>query len=369
MNDLDILKANSDAVFEPDNFTHSGKKALVFIPDLSLNGAQTVMLELIKIMIKMGYSITIVASEDGLYRSKYNDIGVRCVIRSHVISQETFKEYMRSHYHLIFLNSSSCLPYLYFFINTQVKVLLWLHESEEQLTNTKTQLPPPQLLSPNISILGVTGKVKQGIKNLYNYDIDVMPMPIHETGGSYNRNDGRVLFFIPAAYTYIKGQDILLLSISRLPQEIAKRADFVFCGYTLEGQLDYFNSIKRMGEKLSNVTILDAIDREDVYDYYRKCDCVIAPSRIDSTPTSIVEALMFKKLVIVSSDAGISDYLEDCQSGFVFKNEDELFQRLLLVISDLDRLNTISNKGYEVYRRFFSPDYIEKILSKVIEDR
>lgn len=368
MNDYNVLKINSDEFFESKNYDESSRKnALVIIPDLSLNGAQTVMFELLKIIAKMGYAVTIISSEDGLYRKKYTDFGARVVIRSHVSCDESFKDYMRENYDFIFLNSSSCLPYLYFFINTKVKTILWLHESEEQLLNTKTLIPHPQLLSPNITILGVTNKVRQGIKNIYNCDIDVMPMPIQQESESCEKSDERVMFFIPAAYTFIKGQDILLSSISRLPEEMIQKSQFVFCGYTLDGQKDYYDKIRMMGERLPNVAILDALDRDEVYDYYRKCDCVIAPSRIDSTPTSIVEAMMFRKLVMVSTGAGISEYLTDCENGFLFSNEDELFQRLLLVISDLERLGGIAEKGHEVYRNFFSPDQVEKILSAAIK--
>ncbi len=368
MSDLDILRNNSDAVFEPSGYSDEGRKrAMVFVPDLSLNGAQTVMFELLGLLMEMDYAVTFVSSEDGEYRAKYTDIGARVVIRSHVSCHESFKEYMRSSYDLIFINSSSCIPYLYFFINTQVKVLLWLHESEQQLTNTATMLPQPQLLSPNITILGVTNRVRDGIKNLYNYDVEVMPMPIREEGRNVARDDGKVMFFIPGAYTYIKGQDVLLTAVSKLPGEFRDSSEFIFCGYTLESQMDYYEKVRQMAEKLDNVTMLGALDRGEVYDYYGRCDCVVAPSRIDSTPTSIVEAMMFKKLVLVSSGAGISEYLSDCRSGFVYRSEDELFQRLLLIISDHAKLGAVAEAGYGVYRDFFSPEHVKEILAKVLD--
>ena len=318
------------------------------------------------LILRKYYAVTIIASEDDVYRDKYLKIGARIAIRQYVSCAEEFKDYMRS-YDLVFLNSSSTIPYLYFFINTSTKTILWLHESEEQLKNTNLLLPPPQLLSPNIMICGVTKKVRQGIRNLYNFDTEILHMPIREESSSFEKTDDKVRFFIPAAYTFIKGQDILLEAISKLPAQYMDKSEFIFCGYTLDGQKEYYERIMKMGEMLGNVTILGSIDRAEVYEYYRKCDCVIAPSRIDSTPTSIVEAMMFKKLVIVSSGAGISEYITDCVNGFVYADSEGLFQRLLLVISDLAKLGPVADKGYELYKGYFDPCAVEEKLISILK--
>ena len=367
MEDLQILKDNSTDVFIPDEYSEEGlKRALIFIPDLSLNGAQTVMIELLDILRKF-YSVTIISSEDGEYREKYLNLGVRISVRPYVSASEDFKEYMRG-YDLVLLNTSSTIPYLYFFINTQVKTLIWLHESKDQLQNAGCQLPPPQLLSPNITICGVTKKVKQGIKELFDFDTELLHMPIREENLPSEKSDNKVRFFIPAAYTYIKGQDILLGAIAKLPPDLRAKSEFIFCGYTLEGQKEYHEKIVKMGEMLDNVTVLGSLDRSEVYKYYSECDCVAAPSRIDSTPTSIIEGMMFKKLVLVSSGAGISQYLTDCVNGFVYSDENGLFQRLLLLISDCGKLSAVADKGYEIYKDNFSPDAVEKNLLRIISE-
>ena len=363
---------NSSEVFMPDTDApgiKKGKRVLVMVPDLELNGAQTVMRNMIEIFNEEYYSITIISSEDGPYREKYTSLGCCVAIRPFVATTESFKEYMRC-YDFVLLNSSSCLPYLYFFINTKTPVLLWLHETEQQLNSTGTVLPHPLLLSPNIRIAGVTMAVLRGIKNLYDCDITLLPMAVPDVHTEYGvpvRNTDVVEFFIPGAYTYIKGQDILLKVIANLPEQFARKAHFTFCGYKLTGQEEYYRGIKNIASKMGNVTFLEQLSQPEVYDYYNRSDCVVAPSRIDATPTTIVEAMMFGKHVMVSSNAGISEYLTDCVNGFVFENEDELLKRILLLVSDLGSLSGIARAGYEIYKELFSPEAVKIRLKKIMD--
>lgn len=369
---LELLKKNSKFVFEKSDTPQSyqaDKNALLIIPDLELNGAQTVMYGMTTLLQELSYGITVISSEDGPYREKYTEIGATVSIRPVVSCPEEFKTYMRE-FDLVYVNSSSCIPYLYYFINTDTPVLLWLHETEQQLLNTGVTLPPPQLLSPNIHITGVTKAVLRGIKNLYQYDIPLLPMPVFsdpEYEPDYMpSSDNTVEFFIPAGYTYIKGQDILLKAISMLPKEMTSRSHFTFCGYKLPGQEQYYSAIKEAADKLENVSFLDKLDQQEVYELYKKTDCVVAPSRIDATPTTIVEALMFGRIALVSSNAGISEYLQDCVNAFVFTNEDELFKRLLLIISDVTGMEKIRRSGHQIYNEYFSKEAVKSRLTTLL---
>ena len=171
-----------------------------------------------------------------------------------------------------------------------------------------------------------------------------------------------ILTYLPKDIETMKGQDILLNAIISLPQDMQDRSEFVFCGYGLPGQEDYYNSIKDIIVKLPNARDLGRLTREEVYDWYKRCDCVVAPSRVDSNPASIIEGMMFKKHVIASSDTGVSHYMRDCENGFVFSNNDELIKRLMLIISDKASLTGISEAGYQLYKSRFSPEAIKQDL-------
>ena len=99
--------------------------------------------------------------------------------------------------------------------------------------------------------------------------------------------------------------------------------------------------------------------------------CVLATSRVDATPTSIVEAMMFGRIVLVSDAAGISRYLTDCVNAFVFpsENEEELMKRLMLIIHDPDQLKQMGEKARTVYEEFFSPAVVNELVEEYASDR
>ncbi|MCR5097756.1 MAG: glycosyltransferase family 4 protein [Lachnospiraceae bacterium] len=344
------------------------KNALIITPDMDLNGAQTVLSEMLEIL-SAEYKISIISPATGDYESIYTGRGYDIEIRPSVVGDAAFRRRVQNDYDLIWLNSSSVVPYVYFFINTSANVIWWLHETGQQL-RVENNMLNPWLLSENIRIFGVSEAVRTGINDLFGYSIGILPIPVAEVSSEYAKPgtdipDDKTVFFIPAAYSHIKGQDILLNSIISLPREMQEKSEFIFCGYSLPGQEDYYNSIRGIIEKLPNARDLGRLSRDEVYGWYERSDCVIAPSRVDSNPASIIEGMMFKKHVIASADTGVSHYMSDCENGFVFKNEDELIKRIMLVISDRASLTAICEAGYQLYKSRFSHEAIRQDLKEI----
>lgn len=348
-----------------------GLKLLVITPDYSLNGANVVLLELMKVWQKQNYSLVVISQSDGELSDNFREKSEECLVISNVISSFNYIETMKERFDAVFMNTSSVHYYALKFQNMNLPVFWWFHESFEQMSTSTINFIHLGLLSANFHILSVTDKVKRGLKDLYGIESDILHMPIEdklildefvrgEVAGE--DKDDEITFFIPSSYTYIKGQDILIEAIGRIPQDYLRNVKFIFAGYRLPQQDAYYQKILEGSKLIDNIVVLDAMPKEQVYEYYKKCSCVMAPSRVDSTPTTIVEALMFSKICIVSDGAGISEYLSDCQNGFVYpcQNVDELMKRILLVIVDHARLGQIAESGRKVYEDRFSPKQVEK---------
>ncbi len=362
------------------NDNREKKDLLIIVPDLELNGAQVVLSELLELPYFRGKSIDMISPSKGVYGQKYREKGIHIQIRPYISGDDAFRHHLLNDYKAVFINTSSCNMYLLYFINTDVPVVLWLHETFSQLEKTGRILDP-RMYSSNIRLLGVTSDVKYGITKMFGkVDMDILPMPVADVSCEgepdfsmvsqelLDRVEGKVLFFLPAAYTVIKGQDIVLKAILQLPSEYLHKAHFLFCGYKIPGQEEYYVSLKRICESIPEVTMLDEISRDEVYFWYRVSDCVLAPSRVDATPTSIVEAMMFGKTTLISDATGISKYLNDCISSFVFSSEDmeELKKRLMLIISDYDKLDFIGINGRKVYEDNFSPQHVNDLVESLM---
>ncbi|MCM1387193.1 MAG: glycosyltransferase family 4 protein [Bacillus sp. (in: Bacteria)] len=368
---MEYIKMDAERVFSPEQQPlDEWRKMLVVVPDLELTGAMTVLMDLLPVFQNRGIFLYILsAGEDGKFREKLIEQGAVVFIRPYVICDSNYRHFLQEAFDFVFLNSSSCFYYAYYFINQPVKVFWWFHETKEQLDTMQTEFLNLRLLSDNFTLLGVTRRVVEGIRERFYIDIENLPMPVRDCYQDSKENrEEKALFFMPAAYTYIKGQDILLKAIIMLPKEYLEKAQFVFCGYRLPGQEAFYQNIKEIAQKLPEVVFLDELERSEVYEWYRRCDCVVAPSRVDATPTTIVEAMMHQKLCIVSDAAGISSYMTDCVDGFVFPNgnEQELMKRILLVIEARGELAKVAKAGRKVYEENFSVGAVTGKVDKMI---
>ena len=259
---------------------------------------------------------------------------------------------------------------MFFFQNTDIPVYWWIHEAPELIEDSFPGFPNPHLISSNFNLFAPSKGAAGSFNAHYSCNINVLPVPVFEPESlqadiPFHLPDDKILFLIPAAYTYIKGQDILLSAIQSLPDVYKHNSFFIFCGYTLEKQTEYKTKIFDMASNMGNVIMLDNLPQNTVYAIMSRCHCVVAPSRIDTIPLTIVEGMMLNKLCLVSEKTGISAYIQDCANGFVFRDQDELIKRLLLIINDYDSLNNIAAKGHEIYNDVYSPAAIVSVLTHV----
>lgn len=349
------------------------KRLLCITPDLSQSGAPIALYGLLRIIRRNNkYEIFILTYGAGELLASYSDL----VGQDHIDILDglnptsEFRQRLQKNYDVIFLNTAAVYTFSFFYQNLDLPVYWWIHEAPSLIEDSFPGFPNPHLLSPNFRLFAPSEGAAAGFRAHYAYDINTLPVPVDIPSEisqelPFTLPDDRCIFIIPAAYTYIKGQDILLSAINSLPDEYRKQSYFIFCGYSLEKQAQYKNALFEVVSSLDNILMLENLPRNTVYSLMNRCHCIIAPSRIDTIPLSIVEGMMFHKLTLVSSNTGISHYIRDCENGFVFSDPDGLLKRLLLIINDHSSLTRISERGYDVYNSCFSPDAVSSVCNKI----
>ncbi len=351
---------------------------LIVTPTMELTGATTVLFEMLPLLKERGYDLCCISFFDGAYRASFNEAGADVVILKAFSSDEIFAKELTGAYDAVFLNTIVTHPYAGIFDGTNVPVYWWFHENTDVFKDMLKKGTDLSKYSANIRLLGVMPGVCAQIEEIYGVKADLLPMVIRDEmkegapeKDAEKTKDDKVRFYLPGAYLYIKGQDLLLSAISLIPAQYREKVEFYLSGYEVDAgdaARKYVEIIHEHAGKYPFVHMLGKLDRKEVYELYKKCDCVLAPSRVDSTPTTIVEALMFGKLALVSTGAGISRLMTDCINGFVFPNEDinEFLKRLLLVIADKDSLGNIAAAGRKLYEDIFSKEAVEKRLIEIM---
>ena len=129
-----------------------------------------------------------------------------------------------------------------------------------------------------------------------------------------------------------------------------------------------YQMIETLAKEYQNVELHPLVEREKLLDLYYDMDVVVAPSREDATPATIVEGLMYHKICICSSGTGVSRYLKDGWDGFVFENAnaDDLRNKLEYMVRNFADLGELRERGRKVYETIYSYDIFEKnVLEKI----
>ncbi|KAB3547275.1 MAG: glycosyltransferase, partial [ANME-2 cluster archaeon] len=82
---------------------------------------------------------------------------------------------------------------------------------------------------------------------------------------------------------------------------------------------------------------------------YKRCDLLAFPSHTEGFGLVVVEAWMYKKPVVVSTGAGVSELVMDGLNGYTFEpgNVSELAYKINTVLASPDYAECIGERGYE----------------------
>lgn len=342
------------------------KTMLMVSHTLERGGAPLVLLELVS-FFQQDYNIIFISMQDGELRKEYLEQGLDIFIGNSVDFSRCGYKFWEN-FDLVFLNTIITHTYLPLFINRKMPVLWWLHEPEMLFRNTYGCIPHLALFSPNIKVLSVTDETASCVRKYYGVESKVLHMGLVDRYKGDAEPSGRIRFFMPAKFQMIKGQDILAQAILDLPSEYQAKAEFIFAGPKDVMQPEYYELISKLSIGLESVTMLGEITKEEVYDWYEKVDCVLAPSRADATPTTIVEGMMFNKLCACSTATGISRYMISGRDGYVFPAGDSFALRELIIyiIDHYVEMDDLRANGRKIYLEHFERSAVEKALKEKI---
>lgn len=149
---------------------------------------------------------------------------------------------------------------------------------------------------------------------------------------NYDKFDkNKINFMFLGRYHQNKGIDLLINAISLLkPDEKSRSLFHIFGGGPLENQL------KQMVEELnlkSNTFVNGYLDSNQVFAYMNKSDFIIIPSRIESIPVVLSDAINSSKPVIVSDVGDMGKLISNYKTGIVVQpNADSIADGISLAI-------------------------------------
>jgi glycosyltransferase involved in cell wall biosynthesis len=163
----------------------------------------------------------------------------------------------------------------------------------------------------------------------------------------------KTTFLFIGRYHHNKGPDILIQAIRKLPEEINSNSDFEFHG---TGPLK--QSIMDQAEKLNlkNVYFNDVICTDRIYEVFHHAHFLIIPSRFDSIPVILSDALQCDTPVIGSDIGDLGTVIKKYGIGYTFKKENIEQLCVCIVKAFKDDKNDYCKNCKEA-AKIFSVDY------------
>lgn len=166
----------------------------------------------------------------------------------------------------------------------------------------------------------------------------------------FELSDKVVLGYVGSIIKY-EGLDLLLQSIAKLVSKSVTNIKLIIVG---DGE--YLQELITLTEELSlkeYVVFTGRVPHEEVYDYYSVIDITPFP-RLPLevcelvSPIKPMEAMACGAAVVVSSVGGLSEMVEDCETGLVFEkgDSDDLAVKLEAIIKDKSLADRLTKNAF-----------------------
>ena len=147
---------------------------------------------------------------------------------------------------------------------------------------------------------------------------NIMKSQSHNVGTSYE--DGKINFLFIGRYHINKGPDVLIEAINVLPDSFKKNCRFhIYGGGTMESQM---KSMVKNYNLSDTVKIYGYADEKMCSALLTDANFLIIPSREDSIPVVLSDALQFHLPVIAAEVGDMTKLFQEYEIGYSFPKED-----------------------------------------------
>jgi glycosyltransferase involved in cell wall biosynthesis/GT2 family glycosyltransferase len=367
-----MTKANADGRTE---VTAERPRVLFVSHETTLTGAPIQLLHLARSLHADGWRLTVVAPEPGPITDLLGDVPV--VIQPGVLedSGQTKLRGLAAEFDVVVANTIVSWNAVRAARAENRSVIWYLHETlvAVRLIRAIPEIAPTlHLASLLVTPTEQTARVFQGLTNT---PVEVVPygIPTPMSGGMPKPETEVKTFVTLASIEPRKGQDILIEAIRALPRDVAARAHFKLIGRLLEQP--FADEVKEKAGGLSNIEFTGERDHDASLTALAESEVLVCPSRDETMPITILEAMSLGKGVISTDVGGIGEWLRDGSNALLIPPNDPaaLTRALERCLTDSELLNRIGAAGRRTFQRHFTLERFAarfgELLRKVCEPK
>ncbi len=351
-----------------DMEANADQRIVLFSHELKRSGAPSVLCDMAKVLLELGYTVFLVSDEDGEMLEEFGGLGVNVILYQKLTENPAWLIKIAEVFPVILINTMVSLHLVKFLAPYAQKLYWWIHEAEIGIIKWANEVKAVPKV-PALKILAASPQIKRNIKLYWHMESELLNFYVEDVPAVERKYDGKLNLINVGDMNGNKGQDILVDAFEMLSDEAKEKCDLYFCGSTeryneqiLIKVLDYIDSKE-------NVHMLENMPKAELYDLYDEIDIIVVASNYESTSAIAVEGMMKEKICICTETCGVCEYLQDGENVFTFKrrNAKSLAQVLEKVILNYDSFDEVRKNGRKVFEQIYSKEIFKERLIELFE--
>ncbi|MDD5999621.1 MAG: glycosyltransferase family 4 protein [Lachnospiraceae bacterium] len=342
------------------------KNVLLYSHELKIGGAPSVLCQMGKVL-ETKYNVVVLSPSDGVMRQQFEQNGMEVIVSGEIT--DALRALIVEEFEFVVANTILALPFV-MKVCDAIPIYWWIHESSLAYEGRQDMGEYYQIAAQHAKIFSAGYVAADNFFRFYGIKTKILEfgLPDSYVSDHISQTHEAINIICPSTICELKGQDILVQAIQKMKNVLRNKCTFIFLGELRNDNQREYKMIEELTKKYHNVRLISLLSRDKLLELYYDMDIIVAPSREDATPATIVEGLMYHKVCICSDGTGISRYIKDDNNGYVFKNadSDDLKDKLEYVVDNFNDLGRVREQGRKIYETIYDYDvFAKKVLEQI----
>ena len=370
---VEVAKVQNEMFRIKDETNGKAKFVLLFSHMLNLTGAPRALFNMAMVLKQEGYYPVIMSLRGGQMSEELVENDIPYVVIPDFKDAATCQavaEFMNLFEFTIF-NTLVTVGLVGKFMNSNTYKIAWIHEGSFEYERAEDKGDIGKSLSCFDQVYSVGDYSKsftekyvpkeKSMSLLYGMDDTALD-------GDFSTNNENVVFSITGSISERKAQAVMLDAIDLLPDEILDKSEFIFMGPSQD--IDTTIRLLKYERKYPNIKYKGSLPYDEILKMMKKIDVVVTPSLDDPMPIVATEAMMFKKVSVVSKNTGTASFIKDGINGYLVEAGDAKALRDVIVkaVNEKEKFESIGIEARKVYDENFTTECFTNNIKKLIEN-
>ncbi|HEX4630510.1 MAG TPA: glycosyltransferase [Chthoniobacterales bacterium] len=342
----------------PNNGTTSRPRVLFVSHETTLSGAPIQLVHLASWLQEHGWDILVATPDYGPISDMLIARRVPTVVETTLLTDLAhvwLREQCRR-FDVIVANTIASWPAIRAARQERKPSLWYLHETLVAIRLIRAIPEMASALTMADLLVTPTRQTARIYRGLTEAPIEVVPYGIPRPQTVSSEPGEQMRFLTLASFEPRKGQDVLAEAIRKLDATVRERCQFKMAGRALDEE--FYAELQKAVAGFPEVELIDALDHADALKLLNETDVLVLPSRDETMPIAILEAIGLSKAVISADVGGVREWVRDEMNGLLVEREnvEALAEAITKCATDPRLVERLKAAAARTFERHFTLD-------------